>query len=317
VSALRAAIRPLPVILPPMRDELLSSWLRRHGDFYGATGATILRRCLPAMTSVSAVDAGLAKNDERRLAELFRCDRQDIRGMTHLRKSRRPGGLIATVNPIQVCRNCIVRHSATEVTRGARLCSWMEGWRLSCPLCGTNLEDVRPMHLLSKVDPGNPLLVQVAPMARRGEMFMNKVIHAPGRVSTYMVELMRILLLPCEDRPANHQPGIDIPRLLNLVVPGFDLFMRRHHRYFARPGTLLLTMSVRIPVLAGLATIVNTPDDWTERLSGAMAPQFRNHFAACLQAAADWRTSKSRASRAVRSSAANESTRPARENSHH
>jgi hypothetical protein len=168
VSTLRSAVRPLPVILPPMRDELLSSWLRRHGNFYGVTGGAILRRCLPAMTSVSAVDAGLAKNDERRLAELFRCDRQDIRGMTHLRTSRRPGGLIATSNPIQVCRNCTVRHSAKQVTRGARLRSWMEGWRLSCPVCGMSLEDVRPMHLLSKVDPDNPLLTQMAPTARRG-----------------------------------------------------------------------------------------------------------------------------------------------------
>jgi len=143
------------------------------------------------------------------------------------------------------------------------------------------------MHLLSKVDPDNPLLTQVAPTARRGEMFMNKVIHAPGRVSMYMVELMRILLLPREDRPINHQPGIDIPRLLNLVVPGFDLFMRQHHRYFARPGTLLLTMSIRIPVLAGLSTIVNTQNDWIERLSGAMAPQFQDRLAACLQAAVE------------------------------
>jgi hypothetical protein len=170
------------------------------------------------------------------------------------------------------------------------------------------------MHLLSKVDPGNPLLIEVAPMAKRGEMFMSKVIHAPGRVSTYMVDLMRVLLLPSEDRPANHQPGIDIPRLLNLVVPGFDLFMWRHHRYFVRPGTFLLTLA---PVLAGLATIVNRPDDWSERLSGAMAPQFRNHFAACLQAAAEWQASKSRASRAVHFKAADESAGPPRMNSHH
>jgi TniQ len=296
MSASHAAMRPLPVILPPLRDELLSSWLRRHGDFYGVTGGSILRRCVPAMPSISAVDAGLAKDDERRLADLFRCDRQDIRRMTHLRKGRRPGGLIATVKPIQICRNCTARHRTTEVTRGARLCSWMEGWRLSCPVCGTRLDDVRPVHLLNKVDPGNPLLVQVAPTANQGETFMNKVIHTPGRVSTYVVELMRILLLPCEDRPANHQSGIEIPRLLNLVVPGFDMFMRRHHRYFVRPGTLLLTMSIRIPVLAGLATIVNKPDDWPERLAGAVAPQFRDHLAACLQITAEWQASKSRAS---------------------
>ena len=32
------AHRPLPVVLRPVEDELLSSWLARHAAYYGVTG---------------------------------------------------------------------------------------------------------------------------------------------------------------------------------------------------------------------------------------------------------------------------------------
>ena len=34
---INAARRPLPVVLDPTPDELLSSWLHRHAAFYGLT----------------------------------------------------------------------------------------------------------------------------------------------------------------------------------------------------------------------------------------------------------------------------------------
>ena len=33
------AHRPLPVVLRPVADELLSSWLVRHAAYYGVTGS--------------------------------------------------------------------------------------------------------------------------------------------------------------------------------------------------------------------------------------------------------------------------------------
>jgi hypothetical protein len=33
----------------------------------------------------------------------------------------------------------------------------MEGWRMSCPVCGTRLVDARPMDMLTKVDAADPL----------------------------------------------------------------------------------------------------------------------------------------------------------------
>jgi hypothetical protein len=36
----RLPVRQLPVVLPLLADELLSSWINRHAGFYGVTGRT-------------------------------------------------------------------------------------------------------------------------------------------------------------------------------------------------------------------------------------------------------------------------------------
>ncbi|MER9032721.1 TniQ family protein [Mesorhizobium sp. M0674] len=48
--------RPLPVILKPVPDELLSSWITRHGDFYGVAPLTMLRHAVPEATSLRQTD---------------------------------------------------------------------------------------------------------------------------------------------------------------------------------------------------------------------------------------------------------------------
>jgi hypothetical protein len=65
------------------------------------------------------------------------------------------------------------------------------------------------------------------------------------------ITLMRSLLLP-QAHPWQASPTADIPRLLNVVITGFDDFLRANSPGFRRPGTLLLPMSFRIPVLAGV-----------------------------------------------------------------
>ena len=39
------AVRPFPVVLPALPDELLSSWFQRHANFYGVSGGWLLRHC--------------------------------------------------------------------------------------------------------------------------------------------------------------------------------------------------------------------------------------------------------------------------------
>src|SRR5262249_6243180 len=47
------------------------------------------------------------------------------------------------------------------------------------------------------------------------------------------------------------------------------------------PDTLLLPVSIRIPVLAGIAEVTNRPAHWAERLLGAVAETARPRLAEC------------------------------------
>src|SRR5215469_7762070 len=222
MTAGRAALRPLPVVLPALRDELLSSWLSRHAVFYGVYGGQLLRRCGVNAPSLRHLDLCLSRNNVHRLAATFRCDPTTIRRMTQLPSGRRPDGLIATVRLMQFCGRCIVRHRAVEVTRGARLRSWMEGWRLSCPVCGGRLKDARPIDVLTKVDADDPFLASVADLARRGERLVDAVIGKAGPAGVLITALLRLLLAPREATSEDRQDRSTIPRLLDAVVPGFD-----------------------------------------------------------------------------------------------
>lgn len=277
------AIRPLPVVLPALPNELLSSWLRRHADFYRVSGRIMLRHSLPDASSLRELDLSLTDCDQNRLGEMLRCDPLAIRNMTHLPKGKRPAGLIATVKPMQICRRCARRHQAAEITHGARLRSWMEGWRLSCPVCGARLEDARALDLLTKVDAAEPLLVRVADRAGTGERIMGKGMYKPAQWAASLIELMRILLLPRLPGSTGRETGIAIPRMLDVIVPGFDRYLQRHYPDFSRPGTLLLAISVRIPVLAGLATVMARPNSWVERLLGVAGKGIRDRLAAWLR----------------------------------
>ena len=130
-------------MLRPLPDELLSSWFNRHAGFYGVTGGRLLRHCCLEAASLRDLDLKLTLPDQRRLACVFRYDPRAIRKMTQSRGQGHATGLIATVRPMQVCRRCMSRHRMETVTRGAQLRSWMEGWRIRCPICGTPMEDAR------------------------------------------------------------------------------------------------------------------------------------------------------------------------------
>jgi hypothetical protein len=162
--------------------------------------------------------------------------------------------------------------------RGGRLRNWMEGWRI----CGTAMEDARPLNLVTRVDPAHPFLKRVAGRARQGELRMTRA-NLMGRPDMPVVALMRSLLLPRASRSRETSFAGRIPRLLDTVVPGFDRFMHQSNPDFWRPGTLLLPISIRIPVLAGIARVASQPDRWAESLLGAVAKTARPGLAECFR----------------------------------
>src|SRR5215471_12950919 len=75
--------RPLPVILQPARDELLSSWLRRHVAFYGVTEPIFTSRLRLGMKNLRSLDGQLGLDQLARIVEKFRCDPNAVLEMTH------------------------------------------------------------------------------------------------------------------------------------------------------------------------------------------------------------------------------------------
>jgi hypothetical protein len=133
------------------------------------------------------------------------------------------------------------------------------------------------MNMLNRANPADPLLARVVEHAAEGEMILEEaVLRNPQGGSAFT-------LLP-RAHPWQASPTADIPRLLNVVITGFDDFLRDTSPGFRRPGTLLLPMSVRIPVLAGVARVVRRPSHWTESLLPAVGDSARPALAGCLRA---------------------------------
>jgi hypothetical protein len=51
--------KQLPVVLPPVPDELLSSWIARHADYYNVSSRAMLRHAIPDARSCQMADGHL------------------------------------------------------------------------------------------------------------------------------------------------------------------------------------------------------------------------------------------------------------------
>ena len=284
-------IRPLPVILPPLADELLSSWINRHAAFLGISGGRLLRHYHIEVSAVRDLDLSLSRRHASVLSGALRCSPHLVRNMMQSRHGRVRSGLMGIRQTPQICRACANRHAANTLTRGARLRSWMEGWRITCPICGAALEDFRHYTRLFRADPSDPLLVRIQSTARNGEQIMARANTRQGKVSAHSI-LMRGLLFPQTPNSRMPPAPATLSRLLDLVVPGADDFFRRLAPEIWPPNSRILPLSIRVPVLAGVAEISGRPESWVEPLLRVAAPPHRARLLHCLQiiAAADYRS---------------------------
>jgi hypothetical protein len=103
---------------------------------------------------------------------------------------------------------------------------------VSCPVCGARLSDARPMDIATSIDGSEPLLIRTAAHARNGELLIDNEIHLAGQAVVPLIELMRVLLLPRPTNSESRSPPATIPRLLDVVVSGFDQHLLEHHPFF-------------------------------------------------------------------------------------
>ncbi len=287
VRPYRQAIRPLPVILPPLVDELLSSWINRHAAFLGVSGGRLLRHYTIEVPSVRDLDLSLSRRHAALLADVLRCSPHLIRNMTQSRGGRVRSRLVAVRQPSQICRACAHHHAINVVTHGTRLRSWMEGWRITCPICGAALEDFRLYARLFRADPSDALLVRVERSAREGEQIMDREVQAAWGCFRPRRPDARPAIAPS---PEDRDTRGDIARLLDLVVPDSEDFFQRLQPENWPCTSRILPLSIRVPVLAGVAAVSSRPDYWIGKLVSAAAPSAQAGLMHCIRSAANVHT---------------------------
>ena len=106
------AHRPLPVVLRPVEDELLSSWLARHAAYYGVTEPFFAKWLMLGTRNLSVLDHRLGLAQIARLSEKLRRDPIALIAMTFIdapagldlfRRYLEIGSVVPSISPPWAC----------------------------------------------------------------------------------------------------------------------------------------------------------------------------------------------------------------------
>ena len=215
------AHRPLPVVLRPVEDELLSSWLARHAAYYGVTGPFFAKWLMLGTSNLSVLDHRLGLAQVARLSEKLRRDPIALIAMTFIDAPAGSAELICRNRAPQICRPCADRH-AREGASGAVPKHWRKAWRVTCPACGAPLSDTN-----ERPDTGETLrdtspFAHVWKEALAGEAIIERFLHGDSSFDYSPIALMRALLVqtwrPCG---ANGRDPV-VGWALGTIFPEFD-----------------------------------------------------------------------------------------------
>ncbi|WP_353000328.1 TniQ family protein [Mesorhizobium sp. M0808] len=268
--------RPLPVILKPVPDELLSSWITRHADFYGVAPLTMLRHAMPEATSLRQTDTNLGPTAAVGIARLFRTQPSTILAMTTSGFPKSAAQLVAP-RAIQCCIPCCEqnrsRGAATAVQR-----SWTEGWRITCPVCRQRQQETREgsSALASTSLPFEDLWVD----AVQGERLIDQSLTGASVGWVSPIDIVRLLLIRRCPKPVRHHPSIGRCTILGAVVPGFDELVaeqRLPRPTIARP---ILPIGLRMALLAGVSIVYQAGPTYVSGLKRQTLGAYYTRFAA-------------------------------------
>ncbi len=233
----------LPVTLPPAPDELLSSWISRHATFYGVTSQTMFTHCLPEATSLSTVDLHLTIDQSRRIADTFSTDSKTVRAMTFEKATEPVHRFIAKV-PVQSCAKCTPPTPGPVAIRRSQL----QGWRISCPICGDRFRSETSTDASQALAPYGDAAIQ-------GEKLLQH--EADGGTPNWgsPMELARLLLIRRISWPLPREKDLWRHRVLGLLIPEFDAILAKLTSFHHSPKHPILPLSVRPALLAGVAIV--------------------------------------------------------------
>jgi hypothetical protein len=254
----RRVINPLPVVLKPQPDELLSSWLARHATFYGIARRRLLDHVGLSTPSLEALDYKPSLSVQIMLAGFFHCEPGAIAAMSHAAVRDDLHCLVRRISSLQACRRCTEKGENAGAA-GVVLKSWMQGWRITCRSCGSRLIDLAREKTTTNELDQTSLFSEHWDFAREGEEIFER--HALGAVEAVPspLTIMQLLLLPRWPEPGEMSAVYRQLRLLNVLLPGFDETVHQRGLKATWSTKLVLPIPFRVPLLAGLAIVMRDP----------------------------------------------------------
>lgn len=250
--------RRLPVVLSHHSDELLSSWIDRHAAFYSVPPLTMLRHCLPEVSSLRSADLHLTGDQEARLANMFATEPIAVRRMTFTNVAQSSRRLIAA-RPTQVCASCSPGHMEPMPIFRSQLL----GWRITCPLCGGQFRPAVGDELPSPFR-------QYRVAALRGEKLLDDGVERGIRTWASPSEIARLLLMRRITWPPPREKDLWRFRVLGAIVPDFDHAVAQQQANLPTPAKPILPFHLRPALLAGVAIVERAGPEMLRMLRGHM-----------------------------------------------
>ncbi|MDX0445201.1 hypothetical protein GOC53_05555 [Sinorhizobium medicae] len=251
-------------------DELLSSWIRRHAEFYAVPPLAMLRHCLPEALSLHAADRSLNDGQILRLAAIFSTEPAVVRRMTFSNVGPSSRRLVAG-KPLQSCSAC---HPGDHEPRPV-LRSQLLGWRITCPLCGGLLRHI------SRHGPPSPF-GHYHNAALRGERLLDDEAERGVRTWTSPAEIARLLLMRRVPKPVPRRYEPWRFRVLGAIIPDLDGVVATERRNLSPPASPILPLHLRPALLAGVAIVERAGPEMLQMLRGQMMGQNKARFSSAI-----------------------------------
>jgi hypothetical protein len=275
MTVIHHATKALPIVLKPVEDELLSSWISRHAEYYNVKPLVMLRHCISYASSLRSTDLRLSADEGIRIGHIFHSLPVDIRRMTHADIPLSATCLLAP-KPIQVCLDCSKKNAQKDAAR-AILKSSLEGWRITCPVCGSNLSETCQDKVKSTRET-SALFPELWDQTLHGQQLFDDAIVHNKWLWTSPIYVLRLLLVRRICKVANPQDAFDYGRTANLMVSGFDETVQRFDLELPRGSRRIVPMSIRPALLAAVSTVIDQGPDAISVLAEATIGGYRLQF---------------------------------------
>jgi hypothetical protein len=140
----------LPVVLPPLADELLSSWLARTSSYYRTTAKELLKQIGCVETSLEVLDRSAEPADLAALAFALRVEPTELLDISF---NAVPGPVLNFISPwvkLRECSRCSVEFHVRGITTVLR--QWCVAFAITCRRCGRSLTPCRGCYRSDEED---------------------------------------------------------------------------------------------------------------------------------------------------------------------